>query len=510
MWWLKRDIWKAGFAVAGVLLLLILMTWIPLSTVGAYETTQLGYATAATPTVDLTVTALVKDQLKQQDVQLQRDNSFPWTILNAVGSSIGTILVATAALIAAGIGFWQWLGNRKDEQKKRDEDRFQAVVTGLGSQDLEAKVGAAIMLRTFLRPGYKQFYGQAFDLAVAHLRLQRHTAPDVSKLSDSLNQALVTIFKESYPRVRDLLRERSQFLDAASIQLDKRDLFGADLKNVWMPETVLRNANLSWVNFTWANLSKGNLSGANLSKANLFLADLSGANLVRAKLAKINLTKGDNSNENLVRAILLRLNLKEVNLSMEDIAFAAIPVILAILKKLDFQKRLAKELGYKPALIRFALAYTRWTLIFFNIYLRFASRKRNREMAIFVVNKIMEDPLLVGFLSLSSEASPREATIMSNSLFKRLFETNLSEANLSMANLKEVDLNQISSLRGAKMVRIIGPTNEQLEACKEKGAIIDEDITASPPQSTVSLTASEPRNTPTSPIGFTCSSEYTS
>jgi hypothetical protein len=35
MRWLKRDIWKAGITVAGMLLFLVLMVWVPVSAAGA-------------------------------------------------------------------------------------------------------------------------------------------------------------------------------------------------------------------------------------------------------------------------------------------------------------------------------------------------------------------------------------------------------------------------------------------------------------------------------------------
>jgi hypothetical protein len=46
-------------------------------------------------------------------------------------------------------------------------------VEGLGSKEIERKVGAAITLRTFLHPDYESFHRQTFDLAVAHLRLRK-------------------------------------------------------------------------------------------------------------------------------------------------------------------------------------------------------------------------------------------------------------------------------------------------------------------------------------------------
>jgi hypothetical protein len=63
---LKRDLWKAGIAIAGMLLFLVLMAWIPASAADA-EVRASGFAgpgtvtVQTTPTVDATVTALSKE-----------------------------------------------------------------------------------------------------------------------------------------------------------------------------------------------------------------------------------------------------------------------------------------------------------------------------------------------------------------------------------------------------------------------------------------------------------------
>src|SRR5947209_14569195 len=192
MRWIKRDRWKAGITITGMLLLLVLVVWVPVSAAGAYEGMS-GLATPvtgteqATPTEDATVTALNKEKLVQEVEQLKEQNHWAWT-------TVGPILVGFAGLLAALYSFITWIRNRQDEQKKRDEEqkrwlkdqeaerekraeeRFQAVVEGLGSERNEAKVGAAITLRTFLLPGYERFYRQVFDLAVAHLRLRKADA----------------------------------------------------------------------------------------------------------------------------------------------------------------------------------------------------------------------------------------------------------------------------------------------------------------------------------------------
>jgi uncharacterized protein YjbI with pentapeptide repeats len=52
------------------------------------------------------------------------------------------------------------------------------------------------------------------------------------------------------------------------------------------------------------------------------------------------------------------------------------------------------------------------------------------------------------------------------------------------SHFRDVNLENAFSLKGADLRGIIGLTKEQLEACKAKGAIIDEDSTTSSIQST--------------------------
>jgi hypothetical protein len=178
---LKGDLRKSDIVIIGGMLLLTLLI-VAFALLGTGQQTAPSGQTPGmgtvqgTPTVD--ATAVAGDILKQQDEQLQRANSGLWPYWLSVSGSIGgigAILAAVAAFIVASRGFKQWLGNRQDEQVKRAEERFQKVVEGLGSERVEAKFGAAIMLRTFLQEeqGYEQFYRQAFDLAVAHLRLRK-------------------------------------------------------------------------------------------------------------------------------------------------------------------------------------------------------------------------------------------------------------------------------------------------------------------------------------------------
>src|SRR6266480_11891 len=99
MRWLKKDMWKAGIAVAALLLLLIFMVWIPVSA-GAYEgvsgsTTPGTGMVQTTPTVDTTMTALSKEQLILQVKQLHNQISYQnnWLVNNS------TALIAAIASV---------------------------------------------------------------------------------------------------------------------------------------------------------------------------------------------------------------------------------------------------------------------------------------------------------------------------------------------------------------------------------------------------------------------------
>ncbi len=368
MHWFKRDLWKAGIAIAGTLLLLVLMVWVPVSVAGAYEgasrlATPITGTVQATPTVDATVTALNKEKLAQEVQQLKNQNApdpLGWLQTNA------SILLSTLfVVIGALIGAWQWGVGRRDaqdkeledrkaerdrreeeqkrwledrkaererrdeeqlrwlkdqeaEREKRAEERFQSAVEGLGSEREGARVGAAITLRTFLLSGYEQFYRQVFDLVVAHLRL-----PRTSKLLEdenipvpltSLSQALVVVFKEAFPLARSQNTRSSQSLDATGIQLDNAYLREADLKQVWMPQASLRNADLKGATLIRANLFNTQLCEASLSGANLSEATLIRANLCKTWFRLANLTRANLSGANLSGANLSGADLSEANL----------------------------------------------------------------------------------------------------------------------------------------------------------------------------------------------------
>ena len=471
MCWLKRNLWKPGIAIAGMLLLLVLMAWIPVSAADAPEVASglAGPGTVtvqATPTVDATVTELNKEKLAQ-DISQQQHTWENWLWNNA----------ASLALAIAGIfGIvryfndrldarekqeeeakrlvadhqaererrdeeqQRWLKDQEAEREKRAEERFQAAVTGLGDEREGARIGAAILLRTFLRPGYEEFYIQTFDLAVANLRLRKKDSNTPEPL-DTLSQALITAFKESFPLARDRLKEEnSQFspqsLDASYIQLDNANLNFADLEQAWMPQASLREASLYKATLSEANLAMANLSGAilieaklnsnrtslngaNLSGANLNKADLSQAYLIGADLSQADLSEANFSKASFLNATLSGANLGAANLSQADLSLA------------NFSKA---------------------SLIGANL----------------------------------SESHLSGANLINADLsYANLDKAFLAHANLSGADLSGARLfDTTTSLEHTDLRAVKGLTKEQLEACKAKGAIIDEPRKASSSQST--------------------------
>jgi pentapeptide repeat protein len=363
MRWRKCGLFQVGIILTSMAFSLLLATWTPVSLAHAQEVTSAA-ATPSTITVqamlteDATVIALNKEKLAQEIKQLQAQNEpdlFEWLVTNA------SMLLSTLLVVGGGIfGLLRYLAERRDSQRRlledrqaerdrqeeeqkrwlkdqevererRAEERFQAAAIGLGDEKEGTKIGAAILLRTFLHPGYEGFYAQTFDLAVAHLRLPRASTPsenqDTPMPLTTLSQALIVIFKEAFPLARSLEIGKSQPPDAASIQLDNAHLREADLKQVRMPLASLRKvdlkkATLSRANLFNAKLCEASLTGADLSEANLIMANLSKAWLRRANLSRANLSEanlaGANFNEaNLSGAILNKVNIEDAQ-SLKD------------------------------------------------------------------------------------------------------------------------------------------------------------------------------------------------
>ncbi|MBX2997544.1 MAG: pentapeptide repeat-containing protein [Caldilineaceae bacterium] len=81
-----------------------------------------------------------------------------------------------------------------------------------------------------------------------------------------------------------------------------------DMRDVYLPDINLSNANLSEALLTRATLANANLSGARLSRTNFVSANLSGVNLTGADLTRALLQSSDLRGADLTDAILDNAN----------------------------------------------------------------------------------------------------------------------------------------------------------------------------------------------------------
>lgn len=250
------------------------------------------------------------------------------------------LMLAVAAALG---GLFQYLYELHRQGQRRDEERFEELVRALGGEHAQQRVGAAVLLPTFLQQKYKRFHRQVFHLAAGGLRLapstaaasasdgasaakiileittpgrapgpaipvpvpvQEVTEPPIvepaefktaeprpvqrrSQLPEPLVQSLVNVFREAYPVARDALRERrddgspdtERFLNASGINLDAAFLANADLEYA-----CLRDASLKATTLTSANLRRAILEGSSMTGADLVLAIMTRTNLQRADL----------------------------------------------------------------------------------------------------------------------------------------------------------------------------------------------------------------------------------
>ncbi|EFH85867.1 pentapeptide repeat-containing protein [Ktedonobacter racemifer] len=534
MYWLKKGLWPIGIIITSTMLfLLILITVLSVPTVYAKQTLSknaiAGTATVqTTPTEDLTVTTLNKELLTQElnDQQHTRDNWLWSNVATILSSALSTLVIVIGVLF----GFWQWSVGRKDtqnkasedrrieqdkelkdrqaEREKRAEERFQSAVTGLGDEKEGTRIGSAILLRTFLRPGYEQFYTQTFDLAVAHLCLPRASSPSENQTAPltTLSQTLIVIFREAFPLARSQNDESPQMLDATRIQLDNAYLALADVRNIWMPyaslqqadlkgadlrganlnEADLKSANLEGANLAGANLKGADLGGVNLKSANLNEADLKSANLEGANLAGANLKGADLGGVNLKSANLNEADLKSANLEGANLAGAnlngtkleGVNLKGANLNRASFVKANLEDADLKDVNLNDANlnGANLMKANLENAQLEGAKLKGVKLNGITLFRANLERATLYG--ADLSNARLNGANLKRSNLERAVLEnTDLSGANLSQANLKRAKFERTNlfkaNLSQTNLIGARGLTEDQLLIYKTMGAITD-------------------------------------
>lgn len=294
------------------------------ATVGTRPT--LGATATAAP--DLTALAVEKGRLENLKLRaeigrLWRPYGAEWLLTNGAAA-----LAAIAGLFAVG----RWIADRRDARAKGVDERFQSAVEGLGSERAEARVQAAAVLLSFLQPGYERFYKQVFDLAAINLNLQVPETAGKDRAEQlqayqkvarsSLFQALIHLFREAFPRAREVVLKKDQpldLLDASSAYLAYARLARADFDGIWMLGANLTGADLRLASLRGANLAGASFALAKLAytqldpylgnRTNLVGADFSGATLESVDLEQADLTgaKFDDAVVSDVRLVRARL-----------------------------------------------------------------------------------------------------------------------------------------------------------------------------------------------------------
>jgi uncharacterized protein YjbI with pentapeptide repeats len=511
MHWRNGEIGKAGIIIVGMLLLLLLMVWVPVSEVGAYdrasELASPGTVTVqATPTEDATVAALNKEKLAQEVQQLKSQNApdlLGWLRTNAA------ILLSTLVVVIGGlIGLFRWFGDRRSEREQRKDQFFQNTISSLGNEKPEAKVIAASMLLTFLQqPGYERFHQQVFHLAVANLRLlpvkpSEPVPPDPLTPPDPLKQALSVVLEQAFPRARKWIEQGSpstrlqriiawlkrilpgekrfdsRSLDAGRIHLEKAFLWKADLKQIWMPWAFLRGTNLSEADLTEARLWGGaddyEHDGGDFREVILW-----GAILIKADLGATNLSGADLSLSDLIQAKLWA-DLTEAKLLGADLTEAKLcrgtsPADLSHPADLSGADLSGADLN--GADLRYAkLNKARLCLAILTQGPQLKAVENEDELIKF---ESQGAKFIEGNRGNLRGTKLRKADLGGATLIWAILRNanflgaDLSEANLFKADLTGAKIEDARSLKGTDLRGVTGLTEKQKEACKARGAIID-------------------------------------
>ena len=246
------------------------------------------------------------------DNQNNERNLFSWRgWLNLLYGNVSVLVTVILAFVAA----IRYIRERREELIKREDERFENVVKGLGDEQYQQRVSSAVLLPTFLRRGYERFYQQVFNLAAGNLRSRasvimasavggggqtQRRATDTTELPTTpLGRALTSVLRDSYPRARDVLvsnikTERdvfiSQHLNSAGLQLEQAFLSSADFREAWLRETSFREADLTGADLTGAVLEKSDFTEAKISLANLKSANVQSCKFVSAILNGVDLS----------------------------------------------------------------------------------------------------------------------------------------------------------------------------------------------------------------------------
>jgi uncharacterized protein YjbI with pentapeptide repeats len=312
----------------------------------------------------------LKDQKLQQEIEkLKHENANSRGLRGAVGAYAGIAGFFTAVVAGLGV-LLTFRGQRKEqvrqaeldrtqrendreqretESRRRLDERFNAIVTDLGSEREAVQAAAAVSLLTFVRPENAAFYRQVRLVTLANLKVDH--SPVVTKLLVRVLEAALRTPDPLEPIEVDLsdaklARANLSGLELGGADLSRADLRSADLTNAKLvrargvkpiltharlcgAETDLRevrwreaqgeDANFCDANLVKAHLEKGDFTEAQFQRAHLQSAHLDDAQLQGARFEQANLNDtyfvGATLDERAMKSIVRAENWEKANFS---------------------------------------------------------------------------------------------------------------------------------------------------------------------------------------------------
>lgn len=229
-----------------------------------------------------------KLKLENEKLRIENDNlkSF-WgqlpgysTIITALLAIIGVIITISKLLSESRLNREQ----RENENLRRVDERFNSIITNLGSESEANQASAAVSILTFLRPEHHMFHDQVFSILLANLKIHHNEA---------IYDLLIEGFEEALRVQLPILKQRDKTfeLKLSRAHLNRINMSGLDLSNSDVGFATLKYANLSGTrtNLYRVRGMEANLEKARLSEANLNEARFTKANFISAKFHKSNL-----------------------------------------------------------------------------------------------------------------------------------------------------------------------------------------------------------------------------
>lgn len=232
----------------------------------------------------------IKLELEVKKLKIENANS-----QRNLGNFFYTNASVILAIILGFVGLIRYINERREATRQQEDARFQEIVKSLGVGIEQERIGAAVLLLGFLRPQYKRFHIQVFNLAAGNLRIHLLSNNDNKINHSAIVQPLGTALQQAYPLAREALKKSKEFqkefkkandkmsylidfmkryLSAAGIQLD-----GFNLNNANLEHAYLQSASFVKATFHNTHLSHADLSGSNMTEADLESAELINATL---------------------------------------------------------------------------------------------------------------------------------------------------------------------------------------------------------------------------------------